>query len=156
MVILGRNLRDSLTGEDESRGTTSFQGHLPGLCGLIAIGRTNHHQVGHGPQRHKMLNGLMGGAILAQADAIVGEDKDHGQIHQRGHPQRPAHVIGKDQEGSTVGAGVMGGQPIHNRGHAMFPHAIMDVIATIVTLLDILGALRLGFVTAGQVSRASQ
>src|SRR2546427_555022 len=48
---------------------------------------------GHRPQGGELLDRLMRGSVLTEADRVVGEDVDHGQIGQRGEADRRPHVV---------------------------------------------------------------
>ncbi len=40
-----------------------------------------------------MLDGLVGGAVLAEADGVVGHHEDGARMRQRRHSDRRAHVV---------------------------------------------------------------
>ena len=95
-------------------------------------------------QAGELLDRLMRGAILAQGDAVVGEDVDHVQSHQRGETDRRAHVIGEDQErrAERNGAAVRG-EAVHDRAHAVLAHAEVQIAAGVAPAAAV-GALRVG------------
>ena len=77
-----------------------------------------------------MFHGLMGRAVLAQADAVVGVDPDGTEPHQRREPDRRAHVIGEDQEGGAVGdEAAMIGHAVDDGPHPVLAHAEVHVAA---------------------------
>ena len=96
-----------------------------------------------------MLHRLVGGAVLAQADAVVGEDMDHAQLHQRGHAHRVAAVVAEGQEGAAVGdVAAVQRDAVHDRGHAELAHAVAHVALA--------AAGEVGQVRAGQVGAAAE
>ena len=50
-----------------------------------------------------MLDGLMGRAVLTDADAVMGEDLDAMGLHQGREAHRRADEVGEDQERRPVG-----------------------------------------------------
>ena len=50
-----------------------------------------------------MLDRLVRGAVLAHADAVVGQHPNHAQVRKGREADRRAHVVGKDQEGRAEG-----------------------------------------------------
>ena len=59
-----------------------LDGHLVGTAGLIAVARTEHQHVRHRPQGGDGFDRLVGGAVFADADGVVGEHVDHAQLTQ--------------------------------------------------------------------------
>ena len=91
----------------------------------------------------------MRGAVLAQRDAVVGEDVDHVQSHQRGEADRRPHVIGEDQERRAERNGAaMRGQAIQDRAHRVLAHAEVQIAAGVAPAAA-LGALRVAGARAG-------
>ena len=77
-----------------------------------------------------MFHGLVGRAVLAQADGIVGEHIDHLRAGHGGQADGRAHVIGKSEERARVGHhAAMVGQAGHDGAHAVLPDAIADILA---------------------------
>ena len=114
-----------------------------------------------------MLDGLVRGAVFAQADGVVREHVDHALLHQRGHADGVAAVVAEGQEGAAVGdETAMQRNAVHDGGHAELAHAVVDVAATHAGLVLDHGALRVkaqvgcalgvGEVGAGQVGAATQ
>ena len=69
-------------------------------------------------------------AVFAQADAVVGEDKDRRNVGQRGDTNGWSAVIGKDQEGAAVGNhAAVQGHTVDDRSHPMLTHAKVEVSA---------------------------
>jgi len=54
-------------------------------------------------QIHDLLHRLVCRTVFPHADAVMRENKDHAQTHQRRQPHRRAHVVGKRQKRRRVG-----------------------------------------------------
>ena len=105
----------------------------PALGRLDRVGGAEDQQVGHRAQGGHVLDRLVGRAVLAQADGVVGHHVDHADAHQRGQTDRRAAVVGEDQEGAAVGDdAAVQRHAVHRRGHAVLAHAVMDVAAGVV------------------------
>ena len=128
---------------------------LPALDRLGLVGGAEDVQVWNGAQRGDGLDRLMGRAVFAQTDGIMGEHLDLTRLHQGGEPQRGAHVIGKDEEGrARRDIAAMQGHAIDGRRHAMFANAPMHETAGIMAGRDRRGGYDLGVVGAGEIGRA--
>ena len=103
-----------------------------------------------------MLHALVRGAVLAQADAVVREDVDHAQPHQRGHAHRVAAVVAEGEEGAAVGdEAAVQRHAVERCRHAEFAHAPGQVVAR--TVAPGHGAaLEVGEVGAREVGRAAE
>ena len=103
---------------------------FPALRRLHRVGRAEDMQVRHGAQAGELLDRLVRRAVLAQADAVMGQHVDDALAHQRGQADRRAHVVGEDEEGAGVGdQAAMQRHAVGGRGHAVLAHAVMDVAA---------------------------
>src|SRR5580700_1375079 len=78
-----------------------------------------------------MLDGLVGRAILADSDGIVGEYIDGRYLHQRGQPDGRTRVVAKDQEAGAERPNLRERKPVQNRGHRVLADSKMQVAATI-------------------------
>ena len=58
---------------------------------------------GDGAKRGEVLDRLVGRAVLAEADGVVGPHVDRVDLHQRGQAHRRTHVVGELQERPAVG-----------------------------------------------------
>ena len=67
-------------------------------------GRT-HREVRDRPQRGHVLDRLVGGAVLAEADRVVRPHVDDRRLHHRGQAHGTAHVVAEGEERAAVGAG---------------------------------------------------
>ncbi len=70
----------------------------PRFDGLIGIGGTEGDETGDRAQRCKLLDRLMRRAIFADADRIVREDVNDGNLHQRAEPDCGAGIVAEDQK----------------------------------------------------------
>jgi len=106
-----------------------------------------------------MLDRLVGRAVLAQSDRVVGKHMDHALTHQRRHAQRVARIIGEGQEGAAIrNESAVQCQSIHDRGHAELAHAVVDVPSCNQLALagaQCAAALKVSEVTAGEVGRTA-
>ena len=62
----------------------------PRLGDLVRVGGADHVEAGDRAQAGELLDRLVGRAVLAEADRVMGEDVDHRQLHQGGEPDRRA------------------------------------------------------------------
>ena len=77
-----------------------------------------------------MLDRLMRGAVLAEADGIVREHVDALHAHQRRETDCVARVVGEHQEGADIGhEATMQAQAVGYGAHAELAHAVKDVLA---------------------------
>jgi len=130
---------------------------LPGHRRLDRVGRAPGVQVRGQAQAGQLFDRLVGRAVLAEADGVVGEHVEHALLHQCGHAHGVARVFHEDQEGRTVGnETAVQGDAIHDRAHAEFAHAVEHVVAGGVVGADALAALPQGQVGAGQVGGTAE
>ena len=101
--------------------------------------------VGDVAQRGQVLDRLVGRAVFAQADRVVGVDVDRARVHQRAHAHRVAGVVAEHQEGGVVrDEAAVQGQAVADRGHAELAHAVVDVVGVRVVAGHRLAALPQG------------
>ena len=123
--------------------------------GLVGVGRTDHPQSGHGPHRGQLLDGLVGGPVLAEPDRVVGPRVDDVDVREGGEPHRPPHVVAEDEEGAADREqAAVGGHAGHDAAHPVLADAVVDEVAA-----RLVARLRLGAVpghpgVAGQVGAA--
>ncbi len=123
--------RQVLAREDQGRrAVLALDRGAPGHGRFDRVARTPDVQVRDQAQRRDVLDRLVGRAVFAQADRIVGEHEDRAQLHQRGHAQRVAAVVGERQEGGAErDEAAVQRDAVHDRAHAEFAHAVVDVVA---------------------------
>ena len=77
-----------------------------------------------------MFNRLVGRAVFTQANRVVCENVNDALLHQRSHANSVARVIAESQERAAVwNKSAMQGDAVHDRCHAKFAHAVVDVTA---------------------------
>src|SRR5699024_723042 len=144
---------------------TRFSALAYSVRSKVGVGRAHDRQVRDGPVGGQVLDRLVGGAVLAQADRVVRPHVGGRDLHQRGETDRAAHVVRELEEGASVGTG----QPVQgdageDRAHAVLADAEVQRAAELVTgelggavLLGQEGGLALhrGVVRAGQVGAAA-
>ena len=112
-----------------------------------------------------MLDGLVGRAVLAHADGVVGPDVGDGQVHEGGEAHGAAHEVGEHEERAAVSAGeAVGGDAVEGGTHRELTHAEVEVAAELVAAEGRGGtvrgqerglALQEGVVRAGEVGGAT-
>ena len=103
-----------------------------------------------------MLHRLVGGTVFADADAVVGENPDRGQVRERRESDRRAHVIGKDEEGCAIRThAAMICHAVDDCSHGMFAHAKVEVTPGVVIALEGGQTLQPGIVRGSQVGGAA-
>ena len=119
-----------LTGEYQRHRGIAGHGGDPARGHFLAVGGAEHGQARHGAQAGQLLDGLMGGAVLADADGIVGEDVGHVQTHDGRHAHGVLHVIAEHEEGGAVGAQTaVQADAVADGRHGVFAHAEVDVVS---------------------------
>ncbi len=78
--------RDILAGKDECHGSCTFKRHPPGHYSLVGIAGTDDKEVGDRPECGKVFDRLMGWAIFPQPYAVMGENMDDMESHERRQP----------------------------------------------------------------------
>ena len=98
----------------------------------------------------------MSGPILAQADAVMGQDVYDALPHECRQADGRTHVVGKHKKGAGIGQQpAMQCQPIQASRHPVLADPKMDISARIVAGTDGRHAGNLGEVRGGQVGRAA-
>ncbi len=109
--------------------------------GLLRISRTNHIELRNDAQPAHGLDRFVRRAIFADADGVVGEDVDVGQLRERGEPDRRAAVIREDEKRGAGGAeDSVVTDAVHDRAHAVLADAEVDVPALAVVAREIFAA----------------
>ena len=130
----------SLAGErDQGRAVGALQGGREGAGRLLGIGRADDLHVRDQPERGDGLDGLVGRAVLPDADRVVRVDVDHRQPGERGEPHRRPGIVGEDEEGRDRGPEeAVVGDPVRDRGHPVLADAEADVAPGPVRRVEIL------------------
>ncbi len=147
-----------LTGQGQHAGAVWLrQRDFPTFRGFHRIGRAHHKAIWRGAHHGEMLNRLVGWAILANADAVMGHHIDHVNPHQSGKSHRGARVIGKGKECPAIGAHApMQRHTVHRCRHAMLADAVMDIAPFAVLGGENPHIARFGIVRPRQIRRAAQ
>ena len=103
--------RQILTAEGQEAGALALEGETPGGGGFVGVGGAEVGDVGHGAQGHQVLDGLVRGAVFADADGVVGEDEERVNLHERGEAQGRLGVIREHKEGGSEGNAGRRGPP---------------------------------------------
>ena len=98
------------------------------MTSLASPGRMTEH-VGHGAEGGKVLDRLVRGAVFADADGVVCEDVDNGNVHGAARRMHGAHVIAEVEEGGAEGASRAEGHAVEGGGHAVFADTEVEVAA---------------------------
>ena len=125
-VVVGRHV---LTRQNES-GRPVFTFHRCGKSsgGFLGVRRTNHIDVGDDAQATDCFNRLVGRAVFADTDGVVGEDVSDRQFSQAGEADCRAQIVGKDQEGRAAGAEqAVVSDAIADRAHCVLADAKPDI-----------------------------
>ena len=165
-VGAARERRHVLPGQRQAGRAVGVLEHgLPRGDGLVGVGRADDVEARDRPQRGDVLDRLVGRAVLADADGVVGPDVGHRELHDRRQPHRRPHVVGEHEERAAVDAGAaVQGDAVHDRAHGVLADAEVQHPAVAVALEVLGGELRgherrlaLGgrVVGAGQVGRAA-
>ncbi|OPZ82384.1 MAG: hypothetical protein BWY76_02732 [bacterium ADurb.Bin429] len=103
-----------------------------------------------------MLHRLVSGAIFAEGDAVVGEDEDDADAHQRRQSHGRPHVVGEGEEGGCVGQHpTVTGHAIGNGAHCVFAHTEMQIAATMVIRAEVAAIVNERFRARCQVGGAA-
>ena len=75
-----------------------------------------------------MLDGLVRGPVLTQADGVVCPRVDDVGLAERGQPDRGAHVVGEDEEGPTHGQhAAVRGHAVHDGAHPVLADPVVHL-----------------------------
>ena len=145
--------RQVLAGERENRGRVlGGQGDFPGLGGLGGVGGAEHIGVRRGAADGEVFDRLVGRAVFADADRVVGHDKDRRDLHQGREAHGRAGIVGEAEEGAAIGAdATVQRHAVHRRRHAVFADAPIDVASGAVVHVEDAEIVGFGVVGAGQV-----
>ena len=111
--------------------------HPPGLGDLVGVGGADHVEPGDGAQRGELLDRLVGRAVLAEADRVVGEDVDHRQLHQRREADRRPRVVGEGQVGRPERAQLGERQAVGDRRRLVLADAVVELAAVVGAGLEV-------------------
>ncbi len=144
----------ALPREREQGRPVAFDRDPPGPDDLVAVGRAQHGQAGHRPQRGEVLDRLVGRSVLTEPDRVVGHDVHDLLTHERGQPDRRPGVVGEDEEGRHVGQHApVECHPVGDRRHGVLTHPEPQVASQAVVGGEVAPVLHVGVVGRGEVGR---
>lgn len=164
-ILNGRvlELRQVLTSESENaRSVLGGESRVISSAGLISIGRAPDHNVGQSAKVGQSLNGLVGRAILTEADRVVGTDVNSTDARQSRQTDSTRCVRNEVKKGSSSrNNSAICSKTVHDSSHAMFTNTITKVTTrpftnAILRRLEVDGILPAGVVGASQVSGAGK
>ncbi len=131
--------RDLVSGEnDHRRSPHARKRDTKGLERLARIRGAQDTHVRHRPERSQMLNGLMRRAVFTQADGVVTQDIDHGQLHQGRQADGRPRVVGEDEKRrSKRPDSAVQRHPRAGRAHHVLAHAPAYVTSLIAALAEV-------------------
>ena len=133
--------RHGLAGEDQrDRVVGALDRDPPGLGGLVGVGGPDHVEVRHRPQRGQLLDRLVGRAVLAEPDRVVGEEVDHRQLHLRREADRAAAVVGEGEVGRPERPQLREREAAAGGGGGVFADPEVDLAAVEAARLEVVGA----------------
>lgn len=117
-----------LPGQGEAGGpVVVLQDGAPADGRLVGVGGPYDVEAGDRAEGGELLDGLVGGAVLAQTDGVMGPDVGDRELHQGGEPDGRAHVVAEDQERTAVGAGeALQGDAVEDRAHGVLTDAEVE------------------------------
>jgi hypothetical protein len=156
MVVANR--RQVLARERKAGGLVlAFKRQLPAFRRLDRVGGAEHLEIGDRTQCRNMLDRLVGRAVFAKADRIVGQHMDDADAHQSRKADRRARIVGKHEERAAVrDKAAMQRDAVHGRSHAVLANAVMQIAAGEVVWRDRLSLAGLRVVRTGQVGRSTE
>lgn len=99
---------------------------------LLGVSRADDIEVRDHTHGGDSLNGLMGWAVLADTDGVVGPDVRNWELSKGSDTDGGAHVISEDKESSTgrlVETEVR--ETVHDGTHGVLPDTVEEVAASI-------------------------
>src|SRR5690606_36350243 len=95
--------RNALPGLHDGDGpSVTVECHLPRLDGFGGIGRSDHPEIGHSPQRCQVFDRLMGGPVFSEEHRVVGPDPNRWRTHQSRQTNGRTHVVAEHEESSPI------------------------------------------------------
>lgn len=147
-----------LAGESNDGGSLlGDEGNVVGGRGLVAVGGTPDLEVWSGAEVGEGLDRLVGGAVLTEANGVVGSNPDVADVGEGRETDGAGGVGNEVEEGTAVGDdGAVGRETVHDGTHGVLADTIADVGSSPVTEtsrwgLEVNHALCAGKVGAGQI-----
>ena len=115
----------------------AVDGHPPRLGDLVRVARTDHVETGDRAQSREVLDRLVGGAVLAEPDGVVGEDVDHRELHQRREPDGGLRVVGEGEVGGPQGPQLGQREAVGDRRGLVLPDPEVELAAQALPRLEV-------------------
>jgi hypothetical protein len=138
------------------RRAVALEGDAPAGGGFVGVGGAEVGEVGNGAQGHQVLDGLVRGAVFAEAMESWVKMKSEWNAHERGQAQGRLAVVGEDEEGRAEGdQAAVGGDAVDGGAHGELADAEEDVAAGGVDV-EAGAVLEDGLGGGGEVGRAAE
>src|SRR6185436_5120115 len=97
----------------------------------VRVSGPDEPEVRYRAQRSVVLDRLVRGAVLAEADRVVRPGPDDGKVPESRQADGRAHVVREDEERRAVGLddAAVEGKPVDDRAHPVLPDAKGDIAA---------------------------
>lgn len=120
-----------LAGESkDAGGLLVVETYLIGGARLVAVSRSPDHAVGKGTEVGEGLDRLVGRAVLAETNGIVGGDPEAAHAGERREADSTGGVGDEVEESTAIGDdGSVGGHTVQDSTHAMLANTEADVSA---------------------------
>jgi len=132
---------DGLATEGEESGAVGAEesgGESAG--GFFGIGGADDIEIGDDAEATDGFDGLMSGAVFADADGVVGEDINDGEVGESGDANGAAAVVGEDEESGAAGAEEsIIGEAVEDAAHAVFADAEADIATVAIGGIEVFG-----------------
>lgn len=124
-------LRQILTRQsNDGRSRLAGESNVIRRRSLVTVSRTPNHAVGKGAEMSKRLDRLVRWPILSEPDRVVRSDVDDAELRERGQTDGTSRVGDKVKESTAIWDDCpIRCEPVHDRRHAMFAHAVPNVAA---------------------------
>ena len=146
---------ERLAGQDERRRQVAAERDPPSRDRLVRIGGAEDAHVGRRAQGGQLLDRLVGRAVLAEPDGVVGVDPDHRAAARapRGAPR--LRVVEEVEERRDVRPQAGGGEAVRDGAHAVLADAEAQVAAGVGPGLEVLPPVGAGVVGRREVGGAA-
>ena len=153
MRIRTRQLLEVLSRQHEGcRTILRFQGHQPCALRLGTIARTDDIEVRNRAEHRELLDRLMGRAILADTDGIMGQYEDLRNLHQCRQSRHRLQIVTEDEEGRYEGTkSAMEQHTVCDTGHRHLTNAEVNVLSFRRLRAEVALALHLGLIGRSEI-----
>ena len=88
----------------------------------------------------QLLDRLVCGPVFADADGVMCEDVDDGQLHEGAQAEGAAHIVDEDQKAGAVGPDLYQAHAVHHGRHGVLANAEVEVARAVIFGRKISGA----------------